>query len=914
MVATVAAGTSAEYYIASSDYYIGGSEPAGRWIVAGVGIGVRAGTVVEREPFERLHAAVDSEGRFMLSSKSGKKHVGGYDITFSAPKSVSILWALADDGLRAKIEAAQAGAVEAAIKAVEANAAFCRSGKDGIQREKVQLTVAVFQHGEARPALHSDGQVFADCALHSHAVTLNIARKFGGHASESADEELSGAKRKRYGALDGKAIFAWKMAAGAAYHAQLAKNFQDIGFAVGGIGKNGIWEVVGIDPRLKSYFSARRGEIEDELELAGADSASAPALAAAITKATRKAKQEQRQDRFAFWQQCSRDIGFDRDAVIDSCLAAGREQQILLENADREGLIQARLASIPDQLTQHESTFERRHLYATVATALVGTGESAKRIEIEVDRFIATGAVVTLDRDAWGHQVFTTPEILRIESEIGEIAARLSRKSSSAPPPSIVNDLIRKHGLNNEQADAARAATSGARITILEGAPGVGKTTALTAITGSWAHVDVGHHVIGASTAWKIAHALRDELAIDARATDSWLVGAERGVPFLDKNTVLIVDEAGLLSSRQMHAILSAVEAADARGLNPHLILVGDRNQLQSVGAGPGLALAANFSPVQSVGRIVRQHEQWARDAVTAFGRGDAGDALAAFDSRGLFHETAGPKATVRAMVDAWEAHEKTAPGQSLLIAKTNTQVRAISAEVRARLRQQGKIRGEDIPLKAVTSSNLTVPLSLAEGDRIRFLTRIKVGGIEVINGTVGTVEAIHAADDERFDISVRTDAGRFEFFTDEIADDQGRVKITHAYATTIYGAQGCTTDRAFVWLSPEMDRHSILVAASRARNATDLFCDRKSLETRIVASLPISERSAADEIDATSRRTYLAGQLSRSAFKRSSLAILLAAQARDAEQQHHEVELTPERKVAKASNRRPPSREMSLE
>jgi conjugative relaxase-like TrwC/TraI family protein len=914
MVATVAAGTSAEYYIASSDYYIGGSEPAGRWIAAGADIGVRVGSVVEREPFERLHAAIDSVGRFLLSGKSGKKHVGGYDITFSAPKSCSVLWALADDGLRAKFETAQAGAVEAAIKAVEANAAFCRSGKNGINREKIQLTVAVFQHGDARPALHSDGQVFSDCALHSHAVTVNIARKLGENAGEGTDDETSRAGRKRYGALDGKAIFAWKMAAGAAYHAQLAKNFQDLGFAVGDIGKNGIWEVVGIDPRLKSYFSARRSEIEDQLELAGTDSARAPALAAAITKATRKAKQEQRQDRFAFWQQCSRDIGFDRDAVIESCFAAGREQQTSLEKVDRECLIQARLASIPDQLTQHESTFERRHLYAAVATAFVGTGEGTERIETEVDNFIATKAVVTLDHDAWGHQVFTTPEILRIESEIGEMAARLSRKSSSAPPPSIVNDLIRKHGLNKEQADAVRAATSGAKITILEGAPGAGKTTALSAITGSWAHVDVGHRVIGASTAWKISHALRDELAINARATDSWLVGAEHGVSFLDKNTVLIVDEAGLLSSRQMHAILSAVESADAGGLDPHLILVGDRNQLQSVGAGPGLALAANFSSVQSVARIVRQREQWARDAITAFGRGDAGEALEAFDSRGLLRETVGPKATVRAMVDAWEAHEKTAAGQSLLIAKTNTMVRAISAEVRARLRRQGKIRGEDVSLKAVTSSNLTVPLSLADGDRIRFLTRIKVGGIEVINGTVGTVEAIHAVGDERFDIAVRTDAGRFEFSTDEIADDEGRVKITHAYATTIYGAQGCTTERAFVWLSPEMDRHSILVAASRARNTTDLFCDRKSLDARIIAERPLSERGYANEIDAISRRTYLAGQLARSGFKRSSLDILLAAQARDAEQQRHEAERTPERKTAKASNKRSHSREMSLE
>ena len=912
MVATVAAGTSAEYYIASSDYYIGGSEPAGRWVVVGVDVGVNVGSVVEREPFERLHAALDSDGRFMLASKSGKKRVGGYDITFSAPKTCSILWALADDDLRAKIEAAQASAVEVALKAVEENAAYCRSGRDGVRRQRVKLTVAVFQHGDARAAMHSDGNIFQDCALHSHAVAVNIARKFDDDPNSGASD-ASRAERKRYGALDGKAIFAWKMAAGAVYHAQLCKNFQDLGFAVAETGKNGIWEVVGIAPQLKSYFSARRTEIEEELEAAGTNSAKAPALAAAITRATRKAKQSsQEKDRLAFWQERARDLGFDCEAVIESCFAAGREQQASFGKIDREGILRARLAALPDQLTEHESVFERRHLYAAVAAAFVGSGEGPERVETEVDNFIATKAVVTLDHDVWGHQVFTTPEILRIETEIGEMAARLSNKSASAPPLLTVEKLIRKHRLNAEQADAVRAATSGAKITILEGAPGAGKTTALAAITDSWTHADGGVRVIGAATAWKISLALQSDLAIDARATDSWRVGAEHGVPFLDKKTVLIVDEAGLLSSRQMHSILSAVEAAHVCGLDPHLILVGDRNQLQSVGAGPGLALAANFSSVRSVAKIVRQHEQWARDAIVAFGRGDAGEALEAFDSRGLIHETIGPKATVRAMVDAWEAHEKTAPGRSLLIAKTNTQVRAISAEIRARLRGRNVIRGDDVTLKAVTSSNLTVPLSLANGDRIRFLTRIKAGGIETINGTEGTVESIQAVSDERFDIAVRTRAGRFTFSTDEIADDKGRVKLTHAYATTVYGAQGCTTDRAFVWLSPEMDRHSILVASSRARDATDLFCDRKSLDSRIIAELPLSERSGANEIDPVSRRTYLAAQLARSGFKRSSLDILVAAQAREAAQARHEAERTIERKAAKTTRKQGNSREMS--
>jgi conjugative relaxase-like TrwC/TraI family protein len=178
MVATIAAGTSTEYYLSCADYYMGGAEPSGRWIAVGVPANAQPGEIVERAPFEQLHGAIAEDGSDLLTNKGGKQsRVGGYDVTFSAPKSCSIIWALADDDLRARIEDAQAQAVVKAIEALEKNAAFTRSGKNGIHRHKAKLTVAAFQHGEARPARHADGEVFADCALHHHAVVMNLSEK-----------------------------------------------------------------------------------------------------------------------------------------------------------------------------------------------------------------------------------------------------------------------------------------------------------------------------------------------------------------------------------------------------------------------------------------------------------------------------------------------------------------------------------------------------------------------------------------------------------------------------------------------------------------------------------------------------------------------------------------------------------------
>lgn len=181
MVATIAAGTSARYYLAQVEYYLGGREPQGVWLVAGAGLGVAARQPVEREAFENLHGARNAAGHSLLSNDGNRTAaVGGYDVTFSAPKSVSVLWALANDELRHAIENAQQEAVRSALELIETEATFCRRGRGGAVLERVSLTAAVFQHGEARPAEHADGRTFSDPALHHHAVVMNLAQRGDG--------------------------------------------------------------------------------------------------------------------------------------------------------------------------------------------------------------------------------------------------------------------------------------------------------------------------------------------------------------------------------------------------------------------------------------------------------------------------------------------------------------------------------------------------------------------------------------------------------------------------------------------------------------------------------------------------------------------------------------------------------------
>jgi conjugative relaxase-like TrwC/TraI family protein len=843
MVATIAAGTTAQYYSKQSEYYLGGGEPAGRWISATNNFGVTNGGTVDNSLFERLHAGLDESGeRLLTNSGDESKRVAGIDLTLSAPKSVSIIFALADEETRRAVEAAQHRACEATIAFMDRHAAFCRRGRNGLHLERASITVASFQHGEARPVAHDDGKIFADPNLHTHNVILNCAVRRDG----------------TIGALDARHLFSYKMAAGAAYHLALATELQKLGFAIEGIGKNGIFEVAGVPRDLREYFSARRREVEAALAAEGLTTSEAPVLAAAIALGTRTSKQEQGpNDRFTLWaEEASRFVEIERFVAE---LQTHREP----DPKERDKIIAERMAALPDELTAHESVFEARHLYAAVATALVGTGANAERIDAEAKRLVEAGLVVELGRDKLSQPVYSTAAQIAIERDLLALAERLLHEQRPAPSEERVAELCRARGLTREQTRAAHAATSAAAVAIVEGAAGSGKTTMLAPVVA--AYRDIGMRVIGTATAWKIATQLKDDLGIQSRATDAWIAYARAGGKFLDRNTVLVVDEAGLLSSRQMHDLLAQVEQAGAKA-----VLVGDSKQLQAVGSGPGLAILASVTDPTRVDSIVRQHEAWAREAVTDFAMGRTAGGLRAFSERGLLTTATSEKLAIKLLVDAWAATQQVVSDPAtLLIAKTNAQVRALNEEVRSRLKASRQIRGDEIAISTVTPSGHGQTLNLAMGDRIRFLVRQDTLG--VINGTIATITHIEGPGGEDPTISVVIGDRTATFRPSDLADEHGRARLGHAYATTIYGSQGLTTDRAFVLLDPSMNRHDIYVAASRSRVQTRHFLNSQACDAHIKLELPLSERRGA-VIDQETRMAWLASRLARAQVKTCTL------------------------------------------
>lgn len=852
MVATWNPAARSTYYSRQreTDYYAGSTEPDGIWYAPAGDFGLAHASVVERTTFERLYAALDSDGRSLLdNARRHAERVPAFDITLSAPRSVAMAWGFASYDTKTLIEIAQQRAADATLAMLECEASFARRGRNGTLIERVPLTAATFQHGESRPSIHADGRMFGDPNLHTHCVALNLSTRADGTV----------------GALHSKVLRDFKMAAGATYHAALAHELQQTGFEIGRIGKNGIFELAGVDEAAIRYFSARRAEIEDELADHGVSSAEAVALAAAVAKATRTAKREDANERREdLWAEAAKSIGLDVEAFTESL----RDTSRVLDHNAAEHLFCARIAQLPAALTEHESVFDRRDLVRAATAALVGTGLPVERAGVEIDRLISRSAVIEIGRDAIGLPKYSTLEMLSIERDVVAIAQTLSRRPWASIDRNVVADRCGNLGLSSEQVSAVVAASDASAIAIIEGAPGSGKTTTLQPLVALYR--EKGFRVVGTATAWRVATMLRDDLDIKSRAAASWIAKLNNGERPFDNRTVLIVDEAGLLSARQMHALLTAAAEAGSK-----IVLVGDRGQLQAIGAGPGLALVTRAVEAMRVDRIVRQTELWARQAVSDFGAGRAQTALQAFSERDLVVEAAGGKAAIVAVVDRWELAQ-TQSSTVLVLAKTNAAVAAISQEVRTRRKAAGLITGKELEITAATPSGHATVLQVAKGDKVRFLVRNDELG--VINGSIATVTRVREkrpATGSKSLVEVTIEGRRVCFDPMQLADSNGRPRLGWAYASTIAGAQGLTVDQAVVLVDPAFNRHDIYVAASRARIRTALVVDAKSIDRRLASELPLDQQHDDVAFSQAQRRSWLAERLARASAKTSTLDVI---------------------------------------
>tara|TARA_R110001592_G_scaffold87136_3_gene257395 strand:- start:8006 stop:11023 length:3018 start_codon:yes stop_codon:yes gene_type:complete len=486
-----------------------------------------------------------------------------------------------------------------------------------------------------------------------------------------------------------------------------------------------------------------------------------------------------------------------------------------------------RIAADPSEaltiLTDEKSVFDRRDIARTLHRyiddqedfqgALVSVMASPELVPLQGEQTLATGEVIPAR--------YSTREMVALERAMGVSAEAMvssSGKRVSAEQVQRVladrHDGVERPSLSPEQRAAVEHVTGadredgGGRIASVVGLAGAGKSTMLGAAREAWAESEVT--VFGAALSGKAAEGLQAASGIESRTLASWEYGWKRGRDHLQPGDVLVIDEAGMVSSRQLARF---VEHADKAGAK--LVLVGDPEQLQPINAGAAFRAVAERTGVVSLEEVRRQRQAWMREASVAFGQHRTREALDVYDERGRVQSHESAEAARVALVtdyvmDMQDRQHEPSGGSRIALAHRRVDVRALNDEIRAALAKEGALGSEQI------YQTETGERAFAAGDRLVFLRNERSLGVK--NGTLATVEKSAPGE-----LQVRLD-GLGEKITVDLAEYKD---IDHGYATTIHKSQGATVDRTFVYGSGTMDRHLTYVAMTRHRDSVKLYYDR---------------------------------------------------------------------------------------
>ena len=453
-----------------------------------------------------------------------------------------------------------------------------------------------------------------------------------------------------------------------------------------------------------------------------------------------------------------------------------------------------RLDDLPAHLAREEAVFRRPDMVEAAANAAAGLiGPEALKTAIErlrrnpeIERLEPKKPTAESRAGMVHTEVYSTRHNLELEQAVRDMAEAMAADTGHGLPEQTVKEKVETlladgYPLSQEQSLAIRHATvKGGRVAVIEGAAGSGKTTTLRPITDL--HKEHGYEIVPTAVAWRTAVALGDDCHARAYCVDKLLKLAAKEQVEIGPRTLIVVDEAGMLSTRQAHHILQLSERHGAK-----VVFAGDTRQQQPVEAGPGLRLIRDVAGSVRVDRIRRQKadledvlvhvhketpeqarfragltNQQERDAILteyeamerkplftpwqvavseALRDGEAEKAIEAWHVRNRLHLCHDEEKTLTKLVDDWERHVRAQPGTStVVLARTKAEGRALSWLMRQRiLARTPDAKRAVIEVSRDLDGRLTEPLEIAVGDRIR------IGATQwekqLFNGTVVTVE-----------------------------------------------------------------------------------------------------------------------------------------------------------------------------
>ena len=477
-----------------------------------------------------------------------------------------------------------------------------------------------------------------------------------------------------------------------------------------------------------------------------------------------------------------------------------------------------------DAITQQQSTFTQRDL----ATFAHRHSDGIDQFNEVMGAMRSAPDLVDLGKDARGEDRLTTREMIEAEQRLHRAAELMAERERHQ-----VNDRDREAALaraearglvlSGEQTDALMHVTDGRDLGIVVGHAGTGKSAMLGLAREAWEAA--GYEVRGVALSGIAAENLESGSGIASRTIASLEHGWEQGRELLTIRDVLVIDEAGMVGTRQLQRVLSHAAEAGTK-----VVLVGDIKQLQAIEAGAAFRSIHERLGGAEIGEVRRQRENWQRDATRDLANGKTGFALEAYRSRGMVHEAQTREQARGDLIDIWDRDRQASPERSqIILTHTNDEVRALNEAARMRMRAAGDL-GDDASLTVERGAR-----NFASGDRVMFLQNER--GLGVKNGTLGTIEQVSPQS-----MTVQTDDGRSVRF-----DFKDYNKIDHGYAATIHKAQGMTVDRAHVLATPGMDAHGSYVALSRHRDGVDLHYGRDDFANQDRLTRTLSRDRAKD-------------------------------------------------------------------
>jgi conjugative relaxase-like TrwC/TraI family protein len=765
------------------DYYLRGGTAVGRWVGSGAAEMDLHGTVAA-EALVRLFDGEHPGTGQLLGRRLRKDGVAAWDVTFSADKSVSLLWALGDERTREEVVEAFEEATSRALGYLESVASSTRGAtkhilvdEDGRRSCRVK-TWAIPTSGYVAAAFTEYTSRADDPQLHTHVV---IANKVQGE---------DGVWRT----LDGRLLYRHQLAAGYLHEAVLRKELTErLGVRWQPV-HNGMADIEGFTRTQIEAFSRRREQLEAWREEQGLPDT--PAARQVAVVATREPKRDHPLDELELeWRQRAAELGLTPERIAQ---ILDRNREITIPDRTR---LFAQLAS-PEGITAKKATFGRSEAVREIAASLP-EGGAVDQIEALADQFLGGEQVVALPTGADNDLQYTTAELLATEERIIDRAENRAAVAWRANRRLVEAVLRRRPDLTEDQREMVRRfATSGASIDIGVGPAGSGKTTVMAVL----AHLTAltGTPIMGTALAARTAVGLQEATRITSSslAALSHRAATEGGLP---RGVVVVVDEASMVGTRQLAALSDKVEEAGGK-----LILIGDPHQLPEIGAGGIFHTLVDRLPAVDLHQNIRQERSWERAALDELRNGSVADAVASYRKHRRLVIGESREATLARAVDDWY-QQVTTTGDlacALLLAQDNDTVRQLNELARNHLVNSGHLTGSTLEAGG---------REYQRGDRV--ICRRNDPGLGVLNGDLATVIGVDSA------------AGALTVSLDREPEprslpgpylDEGYVD--HGYTLSGHKAQGITVDHTFAVIGGGTSREWAYVVMSRGRESNRAY------------------------------------------------------------------------------------------